>query len=164
MFHTEQFVLDSLDFVTPSVAVDLRPAPINPAWIIEGEPTARVMQLSLSRDGTAFSVIWECSPGRFDWFYDREETAYFLEGSLVLDEGLPTERHIGPGDAVFFPAGSHARWHVKARVRKVAFVRRGVPARFLGLLNLLRKMKNRGSPAGNDFFGSDAGATTVGAG
>ena len=141
-------------FVTPDVKAALRPAPINPAWILEGAPVAKCVVLSQSRDGTATTVIWECSEGKFDWFYDRDETLHIFEGIVVLDEGLPTERRVGAGDLVFFPAGSRARWDVKAPVRKLAFVRRALPAPLAAAVNILRKVKRLASPGQESPFGA----------
>ncbi len=146
-------------FVTPDVTAALRPAPINPAWILEGAPVAKCVVLSQSKDGAATTVIWECSEGKFNWFYDRDETLHIFEGAVVLDEGLPTERHVGAGDLVFFPAGSRARWHVKSPVRKLAFVRRAMPGPMAAAINILRKVKSLISPGQESPFGAFDGAT-----
>ena len=49
--------------------VNLNPSPIYPAWILEGNPVARNVLLSSSADGDASSYIWDCTAGRFNWFY-----------------------------------------------------------------------------------------------
>jgi mannose-6-phosphate isomerase-like protein (cupin superfamily) len=103
-------------------------------------------------------VIWECSEGKFNWFYDRDETLYVFEGSVVLDEGLPTERHVGAGDLVFFPAGSRAHWHITKPVRKLAFVRRAMPGPLATGINVLRKLKHLFSPGQESPFGAFDGA------
>jgi len=46
--------------------VDLKPSPIEPSWIIEGNPKARSHVLSTSADGTAMILIWSCTEGRFN--------------------------------------------------------------------------------------------------
>jgi uncharacterized cupin superfamily protein len=30
-------------------------------------------------------IVWECSEGKFNWYYDLEETLLILEGSVVLE-------------------------------------------------------------------------------
>ena len=107
--------------------VELKSAPINPAWIVEGMPTARNAELSRSRDGTACTLIWDCTPGKFMWHYDTEETIHILEGSIVLDDGNAPARRLGSGDVVFFPAGAKVHWTVEEHVRKLAFFRRPLP-------------------------------------
>ena len=65
---------------TTNLAVNLTPRPIEPSWIIEGNPVAQSCVLSKSADGLASTMVWECSEGRFNWYYDFEETVLILEG------------------------------------------------------------------------------------
>ena len=62
----------------------LKPAPINADWIIEGAPVARNALLSRSEDGSAFTLIWDCTAGLFEWRYSIDETVYILEGSVIV--------------------------------------------------------------------------------
>jgi uncharacterized cupin superfamily protein len=110
---------EHIKFDSASVALD--PAPINPEWILEGNPMARAHSLSQSRNGS-FSVIWDCSAGRFNWFYGLEETVYIIEGSVVLKGEDGVQRRVSAGETVFFPAGSKAEWLVEKYIRKVAFL------------------------------------------
>jgi uncharacterized cupin superfamily protein len=130
-------------FVHTKSPVDFQPAPINPAWIKEGAPIARAARLSQSLDGFASTFMWDCSPGKFEWFYPADETLHILGGEAVLDEGLPTERRISAGDVVYFPAGSHATWHVIDHILKVAFLRRPLPGPIIIIANFLREIKHR---------------------
>jgi uncharacterized cupin superfamily protein len=110
------------------VAVDLTSRPIEPSWIIEGNPEAQSSILSTSADGLACTIVWQCTEGRFNWYYDFDETILILEGSIVLEsDGLAPTRY-GPGDVVFFKDGAHAKWHVEGHVRKLAFCRKTQPA------------------------------------
>ncbi len=122
----------------------LKACPINPQWIRDGNPVARASLMFSSADGWFYTVMWDCSPGKFEWFYDQDETLHLLSGYMILDEGLPTERHVRSGDNVFFPAGSSARWNVVEHVLKVANVRRPIPGPLIYLLNIVRFIKNRG--------------------
>jgi uncharacterized cupin superfamily protein len=102
---------------TAELTVDLTPRPIEPSWIIEGQPEARSCVLSQSADGLASTMVWECSEGRFNWYYDFDETILILDGSIVLEsDTMPATRYVA-GDIVFFRDGAHARWHVEGRVR-----------------------------------------------
>jgi uncharacterized cupin superfamily protein len=103
--------------------VDLKPSPIEPSWIIAGNPEARAHTLWRSSDRAAKTFIWSCTRGKFNWYYDLDETLMILEGSIVLEsEGMPPKRY-GVGDVVFFREGAHAKWHVEDYVKKVAFCR-----------------------------------------
>jgi uncharacterized cupin superfamily protein len=101
--------------------------PIDPSWIVEGDPVAQGTLLSKSADGLAWTVVWQCSKGTFHWYYDFDETLMILEGSIVIEsDGVPPTRY-GPGDVIFFRQGVHAKWHVDSHVRKLAFCRRAQP-------------------------------------
>lgn len=128
--------------------IKLRPSPINPAWIIAGQPVARNATLSRSADQTACTIVWDCSAGKFNWNYDFDETVHFLEGSVTVEDGHGPARTLGPGDVVFFPAGSKAVWTVHGYIRKVAFCRKVLPAPLGKLIKIARATKRRLAPPG----------------
>lgn len=133
---------------TGNLVVNLTPSPIEPSWIIEGNPVAQSCALSHSADGTASTIVWECSEGKFNWYYDFDETILILEGSIVLENDTMRPTRYGPGDFIFFKDGAHARWHVEGRVRKLAFCRKTQPA-LLGLaLRVLSRIKRTLLPDG----------------
>jgi uncharacterized protein len=133
---------------TGNLAVNLTSQPIEPSWIIEGNPLAQCSVLSKSSDGLASTLVWECSEGKFNWYYDFDETILILEGSIVLEsDDMPPTRY-GPGDVVFFRDGAHARWHVEGRVRKLAFCRKTSPVLFGLALRVFSKIKRTLMPAG----------------
>jgi len=107
--------------------IELKPAPITSSWVREGHPEARNAVLSKSADGTAMTILWDCTAGKFDWTYDIDETIYFIEGSAVIGAGHSPPRRFGPGDVLFLPHGAVAHWHVEQYVRKVAFCRKTQP-------------------------------------
>src|SRR5262249_24246591 len=113
--------------------VELAPNPINPAWIIEGNPQARARRLAESADRTSSVMAWSCTPGRFEWHYAVDETVYVISGEvLVTDENGKIHR-LGPGDMAFFLAGSHSGWQGTKPVRKPAVCRHSMlrPAGFV---------------------------------
>jgi uncharacterized cupin superfamily protein len=121
--------------------VELKPAPIEPSWIIEGNPQASSHALSTSADGTATSLIWHCTEGKFNWYYDFDETIMILEGSIVLEsEGMPPKRY-GVGDVIFFRDGAHAKWHVEGHVKKIAFCRKTNPVWLGFVIRVVNKLK-----------------------
>ena len=133
---------------TTNLAVNLTPRPIEPSWIIEGKPDARGSVLSASTDGLACTMIWECSEGKFNWYYDFDETILILEGSIVLESDTMPPTRYGPGDTIFFKDGAHARWHVEGRVRKLAFCRKTQPVLVGFALRVFSKLKRTLLPAG----------------
>lgn len=106
---------------------DLHPSPIHPNWVLEGNPIARNQLLSVSADGNARSYIWDCTAGRFNWFYEADETVYVIEGGVVLKDQAGAARRLSAGDTIFFPAGAHAEWHVEHYIRKFALIRTPLP-------------------------------------
>ena len=126
---------------TTSLVVNLVPRPIEPSWIIEGNPQAQWCVLSQSADGLASTMVWECSEGKFNWYYDFDETVLILEGLIVLESDTMPPTRYGPGDVVFFRDGAHAKWHVEGRVRKLAFCRKTQPAWLGFALRVFSKIK-----------------------
>ena len=121
--------------------VDLRPSPIEPSWIIEGNPEARSCPLSISADSAARTLIWSCTGGKFNWYYDVDETIVILEGSIVLEsEGMPPRRY-GVGDVILFREGAHVKWHVEGHVKKIAFFRQTLPFGLGYVVRAINKLK-----------------------
>jgi uncharacterized cupin superfamily protein len=128
--------------------VDLKPSPIEPSWIIEGNPEARSHLLSTSACGTATTLIWSCTMGKFNWYYDLDETIMILEGSTVIEsDGMPPKRY-GVGDVVFFRDGAHAKWHIEDYVKKVAFLRQTNPVGLGYAIRAINKLKRMSSTLG----------------
>ncbi len=133
---------------TTNLVVNLTPKPIEPSWIIEGNPVAQWCVLSRSTDGLASTMVWECSEGKFNWYYDFDETILIFEGSLVLENDTIRPTRYGVGDVIFFKNGAHARWHVEGRVRKLAFCRTTQPFLFGFALRAISKIKRTLMPSG----------------
>jgi uncharacterized cupin superfamily protein len=131
------------------LTVDLTPQPIEPSWIIEGNPQASRCVLSQSADGLASTMVWHCTAGKFDWHYDFDETLLILEGGMVLESDTMPPTRYGPGDVIFFKDGASARWHVESHVRKLAFCRKTQPVWLGFALRVFLKLKKMFLPAGN---------------
>src|SRR6202046_2788797 len=132
---------------TTNLVVNLAPRPIEPSWIIEGNPVAQCCVLSKSADGLASTMVWECTEGKFNWFYDFDETILILEGSIVVESDTMAPTRYGPGDVLFFRDGAHARWHVEGRVKKLAFCRKTQPVAVGFALRVFSKLKKILIPA-----------------
>jgi uncharacterized cupin superfamily protein len=131
------------------------PNPIQAAWILDGSPVARAELLSSSADGTASTYFWDCTAGRFNWFYSFDETFHILEGDVTLKYPSGVSRRVGTGDTVFFPAGSSAEWTVDHYVRKLAFCRTPLPRYLTFARHLVRGLKRavRGGAPSNGGSG-----------
>jgi uncharacterized protein len=124
-----------------NTASNLTRCPIEPTWIIDGNPVAQLALLSKSTDGQAWTVVWQCSEGKFHWYYDFDETLMILEGSIVIEsDGMPPTRY-GSGDVIFFKEGAHAKWQVEGHVRKLAFCRKTQPVLLSFALRASSKIK-----------------------
>lgn len=134
--------------------VDLNPSPIEPSWILEGNPEARSHVLSTSADGTAKTVIWSCTEGKFNWYYDADETILILEGSIALEsDGKPPKRY-GVGDVILFRSGAHAKWHVEGYVKKVAFLHQANPLGLRLAFRVVNKLKRTFSSSAKFALGA----------
>jgi hypothetical protein len=117
---------NTIVFAAPA-DVELMPAPIPRDWVIEGRPQARSKRLATSADGTATVMAWSCSAGRFHWHYTVDEAIHIISGEVHVTNENGESRRLGPGDMVFFPAGSSSVWHVPNEVRKFAVCRHSMP-------------------------------------
>jgi len=118
--------------IETAAAAELSPEPIPQDWILEGSPAARSKRLAKSDDHTSYIMVWDCTPGRFNWHYNKDETLVVVSGEVFINNGDGRERRLGPGDWAFFPGGSSATWRVTCHLRKVAVLRETMP-RPLGL-------------------------------
>ena len=85
-----------------------------PQIIIEHNPSEeRLKELNVAN-----WAIWEKEVSKFPIDFDETETAYILEGEiLVTPEGGKPVR-ILPGDLVVFPEGLNSQWEVVKALRK----------------------------------------------
>jgi uncharacterized protein len=140
--------------------VELDPAPIPSDWIIEGHPQARSKRLAASADGTSTVMAWSCTAGRFKWHYTVDETIHLISGEVFVTDENDKVRRVGPGDMVFFPAGSVSTWYIPDHVRKLAVCRHAMP-RLVGFA--LRAFKKFVSIAGSHGAAALEGASPAAA-
>ncbi|MDN7674873.1 cupin domain-containing protein [Burkholderia oklahomensis] len=120
--------------------VVLQPSPIDPAWILEGNPVARSGQWSCSPDSTTSMWVWDCTAGRFNWHFDCDETIHVIEGEVIVTPEGHAPRTLRAGDAALFHAGSRAEWHVPRYVRKHAILRPHISGPALFVHKVVRKL------------------------
>jgi uncharacterized cupin superfamily protein len=105
-------------------SVFLKPAPIEPSWILAGQPQARCGSHSTSQDGGSSTSVWECSAGAFKWFFAWDETVLVLEGSVKVTSPDGKTTVMKAGDVGYFAAGTTWVWEIEQYLRKVAFCSR----------------------------------------
>lgn len=120
--------------------VVLQPSPIDPGWIIEGAPVARSGRWSCSPDSTTSMWVWDCTAGRFNWYFDCDETIHVIEGEVIVSSDGDAPRTLRAGDAALFYAGSRTEWHVPKYVRKHAILRPHIAGPALFVHKAFRKL------------------------
>jgi uncharacterized cupin superfamily protein len=140
--------------------VELAPAPFPAAWVVEGSPQAQATTIAHSRDGAMTVIAWSCTKGRFRWHYQVDEMAHILSGEVFITDQSGQERRLGPGDTVFFPAGSSSLWQITRDVRKVAVCHVAVPRPFGLALRIWNKLCRTAS----QLLGLDAESAASGGG
>jgi uncharacterized cupin superfamily protein len=136
-------------------AQGLAPAPIPRAWILEGNPVARKKHLAGSSDRLARTLMWDCTAGRFNWFYDEDEVIHVLEGSVLIEDGAGARQRLQAGDTFLFPAGSQYLWTVSNYIRKIAFLYPPLSPEMRLLRGVLKRLTApfRRKPAGAAAWG-----------
>ena len=98
-----------------SIEMEQSYQPLNPDWVIGGQPGSRHKTLSSTKDKGSNVVLWECTAGEFNWHYEKDE-------AWVTDAD-GRERRFAGGDYGFFPAGATCRFRVESHLRKIAVLR-----------------------------------------
>ena len=91
-----------------AAALMLDPEPIPKDWVLSGNPEATSKKLAKSADFTSYIMVWECTPGRFTWHYNKDETLVVVSGEVFITNEKGQEQRLGPGDFAFFPGGTSA--------------------------------------------------------
>ncbi|SPB17111.1 cupin [Caballeronia novacaledonica] len=134
--------------VFESVRLDdvlLESDPIDPAWILEGNPVARSGRWSQSLDTTTTSWVWDCTAGRFNWYFEEDETIYVIEGEVIITAEGQEPRMLRAGHAALFYAGTRSEWYVPRYVRKHAILRPHITKPVLLALKVSRKLQSKPS-------------------
>lgn len=101
----------------PVLDAPMQPAPIPAEDVISGAPESTMAILWQSQDNTLYNGVWHCTPGVFMLTHPGE-TICLVEGSATItpEGGEPVT--VRPGEVVFIPEGTRARWEVHETVRK----------------------------------------------
>jgi len=71
----------------------------------------------LAEAGVFSWPVWEHDEDKFDWFYDKTEHCYVVEGSATIVTEFESLT-INPGDYVIFPAGLECVWDIHSKISK----------------------------------------------
>lgn len=116
--------------------------PIPPEWVLEGTPVARRKRMVGSSDGRSSTHMWDCTTGRFDWYYHSDEVIHVIEGAVVVEDEAAVCRRLEAGDIFLFPAGTTFRWTVPVYVRKIAFLHDPLSGKLLLAQRLYQFLKS----------------------
>ncbi|AYG64967.1 DUF861 domain-containing protein [Rhizobium sp. CCGE531] len=113
--------------VGASNEMEMKPSPIEPSWILAGNPVARIAEHSRGQDDAAMTALWDCTAGEFRWYFGWDETVMILEGEVHITTEDGIERTLNAGDVAYFAGGTWATWRIDRYLRKVAFLRKPFP-------------------------------------
>ena len=123
--------------------LEMRDAPIEPDWILEGNPVARAAEHVRSADDSSFSALWDCTAGTFRWHFNWDETVIILEGEVHITDEDGNAYTLRAGDMGYFAARSWATWRIDNYVKKAAFIRRPFPTPIAALYRLRNAMRQQ---------------------
>lgn len=123
--------------------LEMRDAPIEPDWILEGNPMARAAEHVRSADASSFSALWDCTAGTFRWYFNWDETVIILEGEVHITDEDGNAYTLRAGDMGYFAARSWATWRIDNYVKKAAFIRRPFPTPIAALYRLRNAMRQQ---------------------
>lgn len=120
--------------------VELQPAPIEPSWIVSGDPQATGALHSQSADGCSTTTVWRCTAGAFRWNFLWDETVYLVSGSVTVTDEAGVKTTISAGDVAYFAAGTWFTWEIADHVKKVAFCRKPFPGPIVKAMKAKRRL------------------------
>lgn len=139
-------------------ALPMKPCEIRPGWVRSGQPVTHYSEHSTAADELAWTSVWDCTQGTFEWHYALDEIVYILEGETRVTDAHGRTHTLRAGSIGYFPAHTTWYWEVDQYVRKVAICRREVPfglrlaTRVLARINLdgrlLRRLRAKGRVTG----------------
>lgn len=96
--------------------LELKPVPFGE----EGEPQPS-FALAMEIDaGRIQHGVWESGPGELEFRFEWHETVYVLDGRAEIENmGTKQKFVLSPGSLMSFERGSHWRWRVPWKIKKV---------------------------------------------
>ncbi|SHF07744.1 hypothetical protein SAMN02745157_1584 [Kaistia soli DSM 19436] len=118
---------------------DWRPAPINPSWIIAGDPIAHYIPIGVGEDGYSSLSLWRCTEGSFRWTFGWEESVYITKGEVEVVAADGHRDILEAGSVALFQAGGTSIWTVRQPVQKMAVCRRALNPHLARLIRFARR-------------------------
>jgi hypothetical protein len=105
-------------FVGRVAELELEPAPLDPATVLEGSPEVSELVLHASADGRVVRGVWQITPGVVR-DVEADEVFVVVSGRATVEvEDGPT-LELEPGVVGVLRAGDRAVWRVHETLRKV---------------------------------------------
>lgn len=105
-------------FVHLVAELDLEPAPLDPATILEGTPEVSELVLATSPDGRVVRGVWQITPGVVK-DVEADELFVVISGRATVEvEGAET-LELEPGVVGVLRSGDRAVWRIHETLRKV---------------------------------------------
>ncbi|MBE0683923.1 MAG: DUF861 domain-containing protein [Anaerolineales bacterium] len=117
---------------------DFTSTPLEPAWILRGNPVSRSIPLAKAKDNNFSCGLWECTAGKFKFIYYEDEIVQILEGEVIIQEE-GAEYTLKAGDTAYFPEGLTAIWTVPKYVKKFAVFHSSPPPFHVRVISKLKK-------------------------
>ncbi len=74
-------------------------------------------QEELEQEGVFEWPVWEHDEDKFEWFYDKTELCYIIEGEAVITTEFEAYS-IKAGDFVVFPKDLECVWDIQSAIKK----------------------------------------------
>lgn len=133
-------VVHGLNLSSAITEANLEISTIPSAWLLNGQAQTRSKLLGKTQDHLAYVMLWECGAASFKWHYSKDELLIVLSGDAFIADENGRERHIGPSEVAFFPAGSNATWRIPNHVRKIAILKSPVNRPMVFILKVWIKL------------------------
>jgi uncharacterized cupin superfamily protein len=91
--------------------------PLPAELVLAGQHDASGCVLSKSPDVRVVRGIWDCTPGKFRWDWNYDETIVVVSGRATVEIGDKTVE-LRAGDLAFFERGQQSVWTIHEPFRK----------------------------------------------
>lgn len=99
-------------------SAELADWPLPDQLVLEGRPQASGAVLNKSDDQRKVRGIWACTPGKFRWNWNYDETVFMLSGRATVELRGGRRVELAPGDLAFFGKGEESVWTIHEPLRK----------------------------------------------
>ena len=105
-------------FVERVAELELEPAPLDPATILEGTPEVSELVLATSQDGRVVRGVWQITPGVVR-DVEADELFVIVSGRATVEVEGGATLELESGVVGVLRAGDRAVWRIQETLRKV---------------------------------------------